>query len=57
MKGLILADIEVMKMQDNNLKEGGTFKLIPAELVQKEESIKETQVVLMNRNLKFCKNI
>lgn len=30
MKGLILADIEVMKMQDNNLKEGGTSKLIPA---------------------------
>ena len=30
MKGLILADIEVMKMQDNNLKEGKTSKIIPA---------------------------
>lgn len=30
MKGLILADIEVMKMQDNNLKEGTTSKIIPA---------------------------
>lgn len=30
MKGLILADVEVMKMQDNNLKEGVTSKLIPA---------------------------
>ena len=30
MTGLILADIEVMKMQDNNLKEGTTSKIIPA---------------------------
>lgn len=37
MKGLILADIEVMKMQDNNLKEGVTSKILPAGISAKGE--------------------
>lgn len=35
MKGLILADIKVMKMQDNNLKENTTSTLIPAGITSK----------------------
>ena len=30
MKGLILADVKVIQMQDNHLDEGGTSKIIPA---------------------------
>ena len=30
MKGLILADVKVIQMQDNNLKSGGTSSIIPA---------------------------
>lgn len=30
MKGLILADVKVIQMQDNNLDNGGTSKIIPA---------------------------
>ena len=37
MKGLILADIKVIEMQDNNLKNGGTSKIIPAGVTSKGE--------------------
>ena len=37
MKGLILADVKVIEMQDNNLKNGGTSKIIPAGITSKGE--------------------
>lgn len=37
MKGLILADVKVIQMQDNNLANGGTSKLIPAGITSKGE--------------------
>ncbi len=37
MKGLILADIKVIEMQDNNLKNGGISKIIPAGITSKGE--------------------
>ena len=36
MKGLILADIKVMKMQDKNLQSGGTSKIIPASITKQD---------------------
>ena len=37
MKGLILADVKIIQMQDNNLANGGTSKLIPAGITSKGE--------------------